>query len=432
MNGLNGRQILCLSLTWLSYASTYLLRKPLGVVKADLAIAYGLTRTELGFLDTALLLPYAFMQIILASFGDKYGPRKGLAGCLLGSALSMVTFGFWNSTEVLAVLLFLNGTAQSTAWPNCVKSLTSWFSDQRRTTVFGLFGTSSFAGGIFGTALAVQLQSVYTPNLKFVFLIPSFIVGGVGILVYFFLHSPSELGFSDETGVTESSRTSTGAATTSAQNQLTYGHLWRLRMVPELCWTSCCVKLVRYCMYMWLPMYLYQALSYTKYQAGYLSTVFEIGGVLGTTMLGFVFNRFLQGRAIYGVTMALFGSTIFMALFQYTGQWGITVNAIFMFLAGACNCGVDPYLTGSIPAEIGERENAQAATSGLVNGFGGLGPIVEGPVVGLIADQYGWNAPFYLMVATSLIGSVTMLKASRIDQSIKEAQSTQTLPLESA
>lgn len=35
--------------------------------------------------------------------------------------------------------------------------------------------------------------------------------------------------------------------------------LFVLRMVPELCWASCCVKLVRYCMYMWLPMYLYQA-----------------------------------------------------------------------------------------------------------------------------------------------------------------------------
>ena len=46
-----------------------------------------------------------------------------------------------------------------------------------------------------------------------------------------------------------------------------------------------------------------------------------------------------------------------MALFQYTGHMGLAVNALFMFMAGACNCGVDPYLTGSIPAEIGEREN---------------------------------------------------------------------------
>jgi len=79
-------------------------------------------------------------------------------------------------------------------------------------------------------------------------------------------------------------------------------------------------------------------------------------------------HRFLQGKVIYGVTVILFSGTVFMALFQYTGHWGISANAIFMFLAGACNCGVDPYLTGSIPAEIGEHENAQAATSGLVNG----------------------------------------------------------------
>lgn len=89
---------------------------------------------------------------------------------------------------------------------------------------------------------------------------------------------------------------------------------------------------------------------------------------LNVLKLLLIYSRFLQGRAIYGVTLALFGSTVFMALFQYTGQWGMTVNAMCMFLAGACNCGVDPYLTGSIPAEIGERENAQAATSGLVNG----------------------------------------------------------------
>ena len=57
-----------------------------------------------------------------------------------------------------------------------------------------------------------------------------------------------------------------------------------------------------------------------------------------------------------------------MALFQYTGSLGIVVNALFMFLAGACNCGVDPYLSGSIPAEIGEQHNAQAAATGLVNG----------------------------------------------------------------
>lgn len=61
------------------------------------------------------------------------------------------------------------------------------------------------------------------------------------------------------------------------------------------------------------------------------------------------------------------------------------------------------------------------------SGFGGLGPIIEGPIVGWIADRYGWTGPFYLMVAMSLLGSLTMLKATRIDQSLKEAQFMGTL-----
>jgi len=36
MDGMNSRQIFCLSLVWLSYSSTYLLRKPLGVVSEEL------------------------------------------------------------------------------------------------------------------------------------------------------------------------------------------------------------------------------------------------------------------------------------------------------------------------------------------------------------------------------------------------------------
>lgn len=38
-------------------------------------------------------------------------------------------------------------------------------------------------------------------------------------------------------------------------------------------------------------MFVFQ-LNYSKYQAGYLSTVFEIGGVLGTAMLGFFVTRY--------------------------------------------------------------------------------------------------------------------------------------------
>jgi sugar phosphate permease len=49
-----------------------------------------LKKTEIGWLDAALLLPYAVMQMLLGGLGDKIGARKALTVCLTGSALSMV------------------------------------------------------------------------------------------------------------------------------------------------------------------------------------------------------------------------------------------------------------------------------------------------------------------------------------------------------
>ena len=84
------RQMYTFFATWVSYASTYLLRKPLGVIKPDLVKSLHLSKSQLGWLDTALLLPYAVMQMLLGGLADKIGARLALAICLIGSALSMV------------------------------------------------------------------------------------------------------------------------------------------------------------------------------------------------------------------------------------------------------------------------------------------------------------------------------------------------------
>ena len=45
---------------------------------------------------------------------------------------------------------------QSQCWPNCTKILSTWFTEKQKNTVFGLFGTCAFAGGIAASGLAVR------------------------------------------------------------------------------------------------------------------------------------------------------------------------------------------------------------------------------------------------------------------------------------
>ena len=83
-----------------------------------------------------------------------------------------------------------------------------------------------------------------------------------------------------------------------------------------------------------------------------------------------LFCRFIgPGRTHWGIVITLAGSTVSLILFQLTSTWGWIFNVVFMLMAGICNCGPDAFVSGSIAAELGERENAQSAVSGFVNGM---------------------------------------------------------------
>ena len=49
--------------SWLAYAASYILRRPVGVLKPAMENQLGFSTSLLGFLDVALLLPYALVQV---------------------------------------------------------------------------------------------------------------------------------------------------------------------------------------------------------------------------------------------------------------------------------------------------------------------------------------------------------------------------------
>ncbi|XP_071124154.1 uncharacterized protein LOC143077030 [Mytilus galloprovincialis] len=418
---LKKRQLLIFVLGWIAYASTYLLRKPLGVIKSNLETDLHFSKTELGWLDTALLFPYAVMQMLLGPLGDKFGARKTFSCCLILSGLSMILFGWTDGFYGMFVLLFLNGTAQAQCWPNCMKSLGAWYPDSVRNTVFGMFGTCAFAGGIGGTALAVYLQKVY--GWKSVYFTPSVIIIGVGILVWVLYQQPDEVGIE----VPGKERNATSSKTAG---KLTWLQMLKIPMLPEIAVSMFCLKVVRYCMYMWLPMYLLQRLKYTPAVSGMLSTVFEVGGVLGSAVIGFLIDKFFKGRTIFGTGVSVLLSAISLTLFLLTCDWGWMFNVTFMFLAGAFNCGPDSLLGGAVPAELGEQDgkNAAASTVGLVNGFGSFGTCLEGPIIGYISAQYGWSGMFYMMIGLSFVGTASVFKAAAIHKN-KTGRIPEAVPL---
>jgi OPA family glycerol-3-phosphate transporter-like MFS transporter 1/2 len=120
--------------------------------------------------------------------------------------------------------------------------------------------------------------------------------------------------------------------------------LWRIPAVPEVTATVLCLKVVRYCMIMWLPMYLNHYLQYSVAQAGLFSTIFDVGGSLGSPFLGYILDRKFKKNALLGMWVFVTMSSISLALFAMTARLGFIHNAIFMLITGMGTGGADSLL----------------------------------------------------------------------------------------
>jgi len=243
---------------------------------------------------------------------------------------------------------------------------------------------------------------------------------GFGLLIFCVLYTPESRHI---VVPGKESNTSKSVATEEELEKQKFWSLLRIPAVFEITMTVLFIKIVRYCMTLWLPMYLVHHLRYTVSEAGLFSTIFDIGGSLGSPVVGILLDRYFATNGLFGMWTFVTISSVSLLLFAATAQLGFIHNALFTFIAGGTNCAVDALLAGSFSMKIGEAEGRRsgAAVTGLVNGIGTFGAVAEGPIVGWIADKYGWSTVFTFMIVLSALASLMIFKAMVIQRRIDRA-----------
>ena len=152
------------------------------------------------------------------------------------------------------------------------------------------------------------------------------------------------------------------------------------------------------------------------------STVIDIGGVVGSPFIGVLLDYACPGAPFLGVTIILVIGTLAMALFSITAHISFLLNVVFLFIAGAANCGPDSILSGSISMDIGERgrEGKGGGVTSLVNGVGNVGGMVEGPLIGYLLGIVGWSGVLYGLVGLSAMAAVSTGRALIIDRRFRK------------
>jgi OPA family sugar phosphate sensor protein UhpC-like MFS transporter len=349
--------------------------------------------------------------------GDKLGAKRLLVVGMVASAACNWWFGVSTAVPVMFAALCLNGVAQSTGWPNTVRSMSEWFGPTSRGRVMGLWSTNYVVGGIAGSALASWLIGW---GWRWTYLGPAMALALLA-LVFGVLHvsRPADVGLTAwdpdpadapppwPSPSPSSSPSSSLSPSSSVSRAATRARLLRTPALWAFGAAYFCLKLIRYTMLFWLPYFLTKRLGYEKSAAGFLSVAFEVGGVVGALFAGWLSDRVFGARRVPAA--ALLALLLAGALFLYirVAALGPAANFAGMFLVGLCLFGPDSLLAGAAAQDLGGRDGAGTA-AGMINGIGSAGQVVQSYLTAWIATAYGWDNLFLLFVVLAL-GCVAVL-----------------------
>ena len=383
------------AITWLSYATYYMGRKGLSVAKAS--ITEDLGSDVLIGVETAYLAAYAVGQYVNGWLGDRVGAKWLIGIGMLISTIACLAFGFGSGHMIFLLAFTLNGFAQASGWPGNIKAMAEWTTRENRGSVMGLWATCYQVGGIVATAFAAK---VLVWGWRPAMIAPAVVMGVVGVMVLLLL-KPGP-GSNPEV---PPERNASANYTVDAQRRV---------MLNPILWSYgasyFCIKLIRYSLLFWLPYYLSQILGYEKETAGYLSTSFEIGGVAGTILMGWLSDKYRHIPRATLSAISLLGLALATLLYAKLGTSGIVLNFVLMALVGALLFAPDTLLSGAAAQDAGGPQ-AAAIAAGMVNGLGSIGAIAQEAVTRGVSKAYGWDALFVTFVALSVLGAVLLAPA---------------------
>ena len=163
-----------------------------------------------------------------------------------------------------------------------------------------------------------------------------------------------------------------------------------------------CIKFVRYTFIFWFGIYLVEGYGLSGTDAGYFQVPFPLAGILGSVAGGLISDRVFGARRAPVATLMLIGLTLsLLAMLIIPGN--VWVVALMYAACGFFLFGPDMLVSGTSAMDFGEED--AGTVTGIVNGMGSVGGAIQGLVVGLVSQHYGWPAVFAVLVGMGVVAS---------------------------
>jgi OPA family glycerol-3-phosphate transporter-like MFS transporter/OPA family sugar phosphate sensor protein UhpC-like MFS transporter len=282
--------------------------------------------------------------------------------------------------------------------------LTHWFPPKQLATKMSIWNTSHSIGAGVIVLLCGSLVKI---NWRLCFLVPAAIAVVISVFLWLTLpDTPPSVGLPEVEG------TQTGATSNEPiENDMSFllDNVFRNKYIWIVSVSNLFVYILRYTVFDWGTSFLKQARHVDITHASWMVAGFEIAGLIGALLAGWMTDRFFGGRAMRACVFYMIFAGVSIFLF-----WKMAGESAFLNSALLCAMGFFIYgpqcLIGIAAANLATKRAAATAV-GLTGFFGYLSTLFSGVGFGALVKHQGWNAGFAGLLGIAAIGTVLFILA---------------------
>lgn len=188
---------------------------------------------------------------------------------------------------------------------------------------------------------------------------------------------------------------------------------WTCVKIPGVVEYSLCLgfaKLVSYTFLYWLPRYITQSTLNGSEDSAYLSVPFDIGGIIGAVLAGYMSDRFKKSALTCTIMLIL--AIPAMVIYEKFAAISNLYNICFQLLAGALVNGPYSLITTAVSTDLGSRikdGHAMATVAAIIDGTGSIGAAIGPLFAGYVSDS-GWQSVFLMLMVSDLLASLCLIR----------------------
>lgn len=383
------------------YAVYYVVRKNLSVAMPVMEQQLGVTKSSLGLFLTLHGLLYGVSKFANGIIGDRVNARWFMALGLILSAAMNICFGLSSTATALGLFWMLNGWFQGMGFPPCARLMTHWFSPKELATKMSLWNISHGLGAGAVVVMCGYLVDHFG-NWRLCFFVPAGIaIAAAGLLMIFLRDTPESVGLPEIGGTREPVEQTEKNVLVSKVFANPY--IWILSIANFFVYT------IRYAVLDWGPTLLKEYKGIELRHAGWIVAGFEVAGLVGALLAGYLTDRFFKGRGARLCVFCMLFCGIAIFAFWRTPGGNLPLNTLILMLAGFFVYGPQA-LVGIAAANLATKRAAASAV-GLTGLFGYASGILSGWGLGATVDRYGWDRAFIALLITAGLATIVFLAA---------------------